>query len=212
VIRLTLPRFILQVALVVLFVGPGEAAQTRAVAPAMIETLLASPLVTPPAGDAHGDVTLVEYFDYNCPICRALEPQLERLLATDRKVRLVRKDWPIFGDVSRYAAYCSFAASGEGKYRVAHHALIASSRSLDSKEDVLSVLQAAGLDIAKLESDVASHEKEYAQTLARNRHEAQALGLRGTPGIIVGDQLVLDGVDYHQLQLLVARVRQQTGR
>jgi protein-disulfide isomerase len=180
------------------------AQETRLVAPATLEALLAAPLLTPSAGAERGDVTLVEYFDYNCPVCRALEPALRKLLATDRRVRLVRKDWPIFGDGSVYAAYCSFAASREGRYQAAHDALMASSKDLDSEANVLSVLQAAGFDVAKIKSDVAHHEKEYGDALARIRREAKELGLRGTPGIIVGNQLLVGGADYRRLEQLIA--------
>jgi Thioredoxin len=80
-----------------------------------LAAILADPLVTPPAGPARGDVTVVEYFDSDCPVCRHIEPELRQLLASDPKVRLVHKDWPVFGDASVYAAYCSFAAAREGE-------------------------------------------------------------------------------------------------
>jgi protein-disulfide isomerase len=185
----------------------ASAQETRPVASTTLEALLAAPLITPASGAQRGDVTLVEYFDYNCPVCRALEPQLQKLLASDRGVRLVRKDWPIFGEGSVYAAYCAFAASQEGRYQAAHDALMTSSKDLDSKEDVLSVLRAAGFDVAKIESDVARHRKEYDDALARIRREAQELGLRGTPGVIVGNQLVLGRADSQRLQQLIARAR-----
>jgi 2-hydroxychromene-2-carboxylate isomerase len=92
-------------------------------------------------------------------------------------------------------------------YKAAHHALMTSSKDLDSKEDVLSVLRAAGFEVAKIESDVARHRKEYDNALARNRREAQELGLRGTPGVIVGNQLVLGRADSQRLQQLIARAR-----
>jgi protein-disulfide isomerase len=149
----------------------------------------------------------VEYFDYNCPVCRELDPQLRKLLAADPRVRLVRKDWAIFGDGSVYAGYASFAAEREGRYPAAHEALMSSPKSLDTKADVLAILKAAGLDPAKIESDVAHHEKEYSDILARNAREATGLGLKGTPGLVVGNQLVLGGVTYRELQRLVARVR-----
>ena len=200
--------FILLAALMVTVGGTAFAQETRTIAPTTLEALLSAPHVTPSTGAMHGDVTLVEYFDYNCPFCRALEPELRRLAASDPGLRVIRKDWPIFGDASVFAAYCSFAAAREGKYEVAHDALITSKRNLHSRADVLSVLGAAGLDIAEIQKDVAQHEKEYADILAHSRQEAQSLGLRGTPGIIVGNELVLGGADYRQLQDIIAGVRQ----
>jgi protein-disulfide isomerase len=145
-ISVTHYRSVLSFALSMMLIARFAAAQEASpVAPATLKALLAAPLSTPPAGAPHGDVTVIEYFDYNCPVCRALEPQLQKLLATDQRVRLVRKDWPIFGDASVYAAYSSFAASREGRYQAAHDALIASSKDLDKKEDVLAVLEGGGL-------------------------------------------------------------------
>ena len=73
------------------------------------------PLPTPPAGAARRDITVVEYFDNACPVCRHLEPELRKLLASNVKVRIIRKDWPVFGEASEYAAYCSYAAAREGR-------------------------------------------------------------------------------------------------
>ncbi len=192
---------------VAFFVGSLCSAQeSRPVPPSTLEALLASSQSTP----SEGDVTLVEFFDYNCPSCRALEPQLRKLLTADPHVRLVRKDWPIFGEGSVYAAYCSFAASAEGVYSTVHSALISSKGDLDNPADVLATLRAAAVDVERIQADVARNQKAYDERLARTRSEAQALGLRGTPGIIIGNQLILGGADYRQLQNLIARVRQRS--
>lgn len=175
---------------------------------AAVKAISAEPLATPVVGSAQGDVTVVEYFDYNCPVCRHLEPQLRKLLLGDPQVRLIRKDWPVFGDASVYAAYCVFAAARAGKYAAAHDALIGSAKDLDSKEDVQQVLRDAGFDLHRLDADIALHESEYAATLARNKREAAELGLRGTPGLIVGNQLAPGGMDAAQIKSLVQRARQ----
>jgi protein-disulfide isomerase len=175
---------------------------------AAVKAIVAEPLVTPVVGSAQGDVTLVEYFDYNCPVCRHLEPQLRKLVLGDPQVRLIRKDWPVFGDASVYAAYCVFAAARAGKYAAAHDALIGSAKDLDSKEDVQQVLRDAGFDLQRIDADIGLHEAEYAAILARNKREAAELGLRGTPGLIVGNQRAPGGMDAAQLKALVQRVRQ----
>jgi protein-disulfide isomerase len=175
---------------------------------AAVKAIAAEPLVTPVVGSAQGDVTVVEYFDYNCPVCRHLEPQLRKLVLGDPQVRLIRKDWPVFGDASVYAAYCVFAAARAGKYAAAHDALIGSTKDLDSKEDVQQVLRDAGFDLHRIDADIALHESEYAATLARNKREAVELGLRGTPGLVVGNQLAPGGMDVAQLKSLVQRARQ----
>jgi protein-disulfide isomerase len=187
--------------------GLAIAQTTRVVAAPMLASILAAPLPTPPTGDALGNVTIVEYFDYDCPVCRHLEPELRKPLESDAKVRLIRKDWPVFGEASEYAAYCSYAAAREGRYSTAHDALISSRRDLDSKEDVRSVLQAAGFSIPQLDADIRSHAKEYADLLKRSRSETSVLGLQGTPGLIVGDELMLGGADFAGIEKLVRHAR-----
>jgi protein-disulfide isomerase len=205
--RIQVGRLLLSVLMLTLLTAIANAQSTHRVPPSMLRAILAAHLPTSPAGATHGDVTIVEYFDYDCPVCRHLEPELRMLLAGDPKVRMVRKDWPVFGAASEYAAYCSFAAAAEGRYQAAHDALISSRMDLDSKEAVRTALRAAGFDVLRLDADIQSHAKEYGDVLARNRRETAALGLQGTPGLIVGSQLVLGGIDYPGLERLVAQAR-----
>ncbi len=202
-----LGRLLLSVLMLALLTNIANAQSTRRVPAATLQTILAAQLPRPQAGADHWDITLVEYFDYDCPVCRHLEPELRKLLASDPKVRLVHKDWPVFGEASEYAAYCTFAAAQEGRYQAAHDALIGSRKDFDSRGDVQAVLRAAGFDLRKLDADIQSHSKEYSDLLARNRRETAALGLQGTPGLIVGNQLVLGGIDYPGLERLVAQAR-----
>ena len=74
------------------------------------------------------EVTVVEYFDYNCPYCRKLAPSIHALIESDRKVAVVFKEWPIFGGISVYAARCALASQWQGKYLAAHDALISAPR------------------------------------------------------------------------------------
>jgi protein-disulfide isomerase len=186
----------------------SAAAQTiRQITPAALASILAEPWATPASGSPHADVTIVEYFDYNCPVCRRIGPELRKLVANDPGVRVLHKDWPVFGEASVYAAYCSFAAAREGKYAQAHDALIGSRQDLDSREDVQKVLQQAGFDLKRIDADISLHQQEYSAALTRNLRETAALGLRGTPGLIIGDQLVPGGLDYPQLLRLVANAR-----
>jgi protein-disulfide isomerase len=126
---------------------------------------------------------------------------------TDPKMRLVRKDWPVFGDASAYAAYCSFAAAREGKYASVHDALIGSKQDLDSKEDVQQVLRNAGF-ASSGSTRTSPFKSQNTQPSWREMNAGPRIGLRGTPGLIVGDQRVPGGLDYAELARLLARARQ----
>ncbi len=157
----------------------------------------------------HPDVTVVEYFDYNCPFCKKMTPALTQLLAGDRKIALIYKDWPILGDTSVYAARCALAAQWQGKYLQAHDALLSGPR-LSQDDQVESILRDAGIDVEKLKRDLVSHSQDIAAILARNEAEADALELKGTPAILVG-RLLLPGVaDLSFLKKMVAEVRALT--
>src|SRR5450432_120816 len=144
---------------------------------------------TEAVGARKPDVTIVEYFDYNCPYCKKQVPALQALLAQDPKVAILYKDWPVLGPVSVYAASSALAAGWQGKYLVAHDALISGPR-LAENEQVDTILQGAGVDMEILKRDRAAHAKEIAALLVRNDEEAHALTLEGTPGLVVGRQLV----------------------
>jgi protein-disulfide isomerase len=141
------------------------------------------------AGPMNADVSIVEYFDYNCPYCKKQVPALKALLAADPKVAVVYKDWPILGAVSVYAATSALAAGYQGKYLAAHDALISGPR-LAKNEQVDAILQGAGVNLDTLRKDRIAHAKEISALLMRNDEEARALNLEGTPGLVVGRQLV----------------------
>ncbi len=170
------------------------------------ERAILAPPVIEAAGAHAADVTVVEYFDYNCPFCRRLAPTLARLIAGDKKIALVYKDWPVLGDASEFAARCALAAQWQGKYLIAHDALLGGPR-LSGVDQVLSILGSAGIDVVRLKRDLTAHAKEITAVLARNDAEAQALELRGTPGILVGRALVPGVADLSVFQRLVAAAR-----
>jgi protein-disulfide isomerase len=161
---------------------------------------------TPPAGAKDADVVLVEYFDYNCPFCKKLAPALEALLHADPKVALVYKDWPILSEVSVYAARSALAAGWQGKYPVAHHVLMAASH-LASSGQVDGLLGKAGIDMQKLKQASAAHGAEIDVLLRRNDTEVRALGIRGTPGLLVGRHIINGVYDVTGLEQAVAVAR-----
>jgi protein-disulfide isomerase len=139
----------------------------------------------PSLGNPNGDVTVVEFFDYQCPFCKKMAPELAKLGQDDGNVRFVLKDWPIFGEASVFAAKLVLAAKYQNKYAQAHDALIGASGKLTAAM-VNDVLAKAGVDVAAATSDLQAHEKTIDDLLSRNRAQAEAFGFQGTPGFIVG--------------------------
>ena len=163
---------------------------------------------TPAAGGKDPDVTLVEYFDYNCPFCKKLAPALEALLRADPKVAIVYKDWPILSEISRYAARLALAAGWQGKYLAAHDALMGAPR-LASTGQVDELLRAAGIDIQTLKQDFNAHSIQINALLRRNDTEVRALGIRGTPGLLVGRHIINGVYDVAGIEQAVAIARHE---
>ena len=170
--------------------------------------ILAEPGV-PTLGAAGADVTVVEYFDYNCPFCKALAPAFHPFIDKDHAAAVIYKEWPIFGGVSVYAAQSALAANYQDKYLQAHDALMSAPR-LAENQQVDAALRAAGIDMAQLQKDLIAHKGAIDSLLKRNGTEARGLGLRGTPGILVGRQIVSGISDFASLQSAVA-VARRTG-
>src|SRR5467141_3607345 len=139
----------------------------------------------PVVGNPDGDITIVEYFDYNCPYCRKIAPELRQVVQDDGKVRLVLKDWPILGEVSVIAARMALASKFQDKYIGAHEALIGVNSKL-TEPRIRELLAGAGIDIDRLNRDLATNAKTIDAILARNNDQATAFGFKGTPSFIVG--------------------------
>ena len=139
----------------------------------------------PAAGNPDGDISIVEWFDYNCPYCRKIAPEIQQVVQDDGKVRLVLKDWPILGDVSKITARMALAAKYQDKFLQAHEAMIGvSSRLTEARAREL--VAAAGIDMDRLDRDLTANAKAIDAILARNHAQAEAFGFRGTPSFIVG--------------------------
>ena len=154
------------------------------------ETILTEALVLrdpdiPAAGNVEGDITIVEYFDYQCPYCRKIEPELRQVVQDDGKVRLVLKDWPVLGPVSVIAARMALASKFQDKYLQAHEALIGVNSKL-TEPRIGELLAGAGIDVDRLNRDLVTNARAIDAILARNDDQAKAFGFRGTPSFIVG--------------------------
>jgi protein-disulfide isomerase len=157
-------------------------------------------------GVENPEVTVVEYFDYNCPYCRKLAPSIHALVDNDHKVAVVFKEWPIFGGISVYAARSALASQWQGKYLRAHDALISAPR-LSQEAEVDETLQKAGINVLELKRTLATHGTQIDAILARNNSEAHSLGMRGTPGLLVGRDVSTGIGNLAALQIAVAEAR-----
>ena len=161
---------------------------------------------TPVGGNPKGEVTLVEFFDYRCPYCKQVQPRLQELLAGDHELRIAYKEFPILGEVSVTAARAALAAERQGKYEAFHIAMMAASGQITG-DTVYQVAGSVGLDVDRLKRDMAAPQIQTA--LKANRTLADALGITGTPGFVIGDQIVPGAIELSSLKELVAEARQQ---
>ena len=193
-------------AVVGLLVAPTQGmAQAAKEEPNLNERAVPHDPDVPVLGNPKGDVTIVEFFDYQCPYCRKLHPDLMRLMAEDGKIRLVLKDWPILTQHSQVAARLALAARYQGRYAETHAALMETSGRLD-QEKIRAAAVNAGLDLEKVDADVKTRGAEIEAVLARNAVQADALHLTGTPGLLIGPFKV-PGLGYDDLKKVVAEAR-----
>lgn len=160
----------------------------------------------PVAGNADGDITIVEFFDYQCPYCRKLEPELQQVVHDDGKVRLVLKDWPILGPVSVTASRMVLASKYQDKFVQAHDALIAVNSKL-TEARIREVLSGVGVDMDRLDHDLLAKEAPIDAILLRNNDQATAFEFRGTPALIVGKFRVPGALTMAQFNQVIADAR-----
>ncbi|MEX3314259.1 DsbA family protein [Sulfitobacter sp. PS-8MA] len=202
-----------------LVIGGGLAASTAAVFGATlippakqgnaqaltVEDVLYDP-DNPVLGNPDGDVTIVEFFDYQCPYCKANHPDLVDVVAEDGNIRLVMKDWPIFGAPSVRASQLALGAADSGAYKTANEALMGTQGRL-SKEDIEAALIAADLDVSDLDSAYRANRDTWDGLMSRNGAQAAQLGLQGTPAFIIGTAIYPGSMDRAALLDAVAQSR-----
>jgi len=160
----------------------------------------------PVAGNPDGDIAIVEWFDYQCPYCRRLEPELQQVIQDDGKVRWLRKDWPVLGPVSVVAARMALACKFQDKYDKAHDAMMGVNSKL-TEPRIDELLAAAGIDVDRAKRDLATNAKVIDGILKRNNEQAEALGFRGTPSFIVGKFRVPGVLTMAQFEQVIADAR-----
>jgi protein-disulfide isomerase len=194
------------VAMLGLGIAPGSALAGSDDETVLTEALVLRDPDIPVAGNANGDITIVEYFDYNCPYCRKIDPELRQVVQDDGKIRLVLKDWPILGPVSVIAARMALASKYQNKFLSAHEALIGVASKL-TEPRIPDLLAGAGIDVDRMTRDLATNAKAIDAILARNNDQATAFGFRGTPSFIVGKFRVPGVLTMTQFEQVIADAR-----
>ncbi|MFP6773858.1 MAG: DsbA family protein [Alphaproteobacteria bacterium] len=151
-----------------------------------------------------GRVPVVEFFDYQCGYCKKFLPSVTRLLKADKTVRFVFKEFPILGPVSVTASRAALAAKMQGKYLAFHNAVLGLRRRL-SEALIYQIAGDVGLDVARLKTDMKK--PEITAIIDGNRKLAAAMGIRGTPSIVIGEQMAPGAISYEQLTAMVDQAR-----
>ncbi len=160
----------------------------------------------PVLGNPNGDISIVEWFDFNCPYCRKIEPELRQVVQDDGKLRLVMKDWPILGPVSVTASRVALACKFQDKYEKAHDALIGVSSRL-TEPRIYELIAGAGVDVDRAKKDLETKAKAIDGMLARNNDTAEGLGFHGTPSFIIGKFRVPGVLTMNQFEQVIADAR-----
>ncbi|MCM2291525.1 DsbA family protein [Allorhizobium sp. BGMRC 0089] len=160
----------------------------------------------PVLGNPKGNVTIAEFFDYQCSYCKANHPTVAKVVKEDGNVRLVMKDWPVFGPVSAMAAQAVLASAKFDQYSIAQEALLALKGPLTA-ERIASTLTAAGLDMEKVKAAVKQNEMEISGVLTRNWQQAESLGFQGTPSFVIGKTLYSGVLEEKDLKDALAKAR-----
>ncbi|MBO6836464.1 MAG: DsbA family protein [Alphaproteobacteria bacterium] len=169
----------------------------------LVPTLTASPL-TPVVGGPGADVTVVEFFDYQCGYCKRLFPGLNKVMESDDGVRVVFVEFPILGPASLVASKAALAAQEQGLYMEYHTALMEFQGRLDDKA-IYEKAAEVGLDVDRLKADM--QDPKIAQYLEMTRAVADSLNVRGTPAMVIGNQFVGGFVPGEQLEAVIERAR-----
>lgn len=158
----------------------------------------------PFAGAADADVTIVEFFDYNCGYCKKAVDDIVKILENDKKVKVIFMDMPILSPASQDAARWAQAAGKQGKYYEFHVALM-KDQGPRNEDEFVSLAKKLGLDADRMKKDADS--KEVRETIEKHLSLARDLGIRGTPGFIIGDMLAPGYIGYESMKAGVDAVR-----
>ncbi|MBV9829322.1 MAG: DsbA family protein [Alphaproteobacteria bacterium] len=159
---------------------------------------------SPVAGNPNGDVSVVEFFDYRCPYCKQVEPSLETLLGQDHQLRFVYKEFPVLGSESKVAARAALASRKQGKYDAVHRALMALKGQIDDSA-IMKTAASVGVDVERLKQDMKSPDID--SEIKATYDLADALDIHGTPGFVIGNEVVPGAISIEDMKQLIDTAR-----
>jgi protein-disulfide isomerase len=185
----------------------AEAEKNRAAVADNNATIFSSPHQVV-LGNPQGNVTMVEFFDYNCGYCKHALSDMLTLLKTDPNLKFVLKEFPVLGEGSVEAAHVAVAARMQdvtGKKYIEFHQKLLGGRGPADKARALAAAKEVGFDMARIEKDMASDEVK--KTIDENLKLAELIGVNGTPSYVVGDEVVVGAVGLDALKEKIAAER-----
>ena len=179
-----------------------ETALSRTLTPEEVYRDKDAPLL----GNPDGDVTVAEYFDYQCSWCKKIHPDVMDVIEEDGNVRLMMKDWPVFGEVSVFAAQVALGAAQMGRYRSVVDTLLGMSGRL-TPDSVSAAVEKQGIAMDDVAAAVRAHNDTISGLLTRNWNQATAFGFRGTPSFAIGTTTYPGVLDKGKLREAIAAAR-----
>lgn len=157
------------------------------------------------AGNKNGDVTLVEFYDYNCGYCKQVPDVLARLIEEDKNLKVIFKELPILSETSQFASVAAMASMKQGKFAKFHSAMMKNKRALTEKI-ILKIAKDSGVDEAQLLIDMADPKIE--ENIMKTKYLVQNIGISGTPGFVIGNQIIPGFLPYEKLKAIISKERE----
>jgi protein-disulfide isomerase len=165
---------------------------------------------TPVGGNPKGDVTVVEFFDYQCPFCKSSHKNIQQLLKEDKNIKFIYEEYPVLGPTSVSASKAAIASIKQGKYFAYHDALMVApfshnQRPADDDALIYKTAKDVGLNVEKLKKDMADADND--KTIKDNHDLGEAVGATGTPMFIIGDKVFPGAMEYDAMKKAVDDAR-----
>ena len=157
------------------------------------------------AGNKNGDVTLVEFYDYNCGYCKQVPDVLARLIEEDKNLKVIFKELPILAETSQFASVAAMASMKQGKFSKFHSAMMKNKRAL-TEDLILKIATDSGIDKAQLLIDMEDPKIE--ENIMKTKYLVQNIGISGTPGFVIGNQIIPGFIPYEKLKAIITKERE----